>query len=160
MENHAFEEPSRVILAVKTRLLREMLRRAIDRSPYVHIVGEVQDGTRLLSMVQRKEAQWVIMSLQSGGKLPEAAGMLLATQPSVSILGITPDGSRVKMGWNEPRDETIAEGSDGRPIELKWVEPREAVLEDLTLDELIGVLREKAPGKYRAQNGEFNSQVH
>ena len=152
MKDDGFEQPSRVILAVKTRLLREMLSHAINRSPYVHIVGEAQDGMDLLSMVQRKEAEWVIMSLQPGSKLPKDAGMLLAAQPSVSILGITPDGSRVRMGWKEPREETIAEGPDGRSIELKWVEPHEAVLEDLTLDELIAVLREKAPGKYRAQD--------
>ena len=154
MKDRAFEQPSRVILAVETRLLREILSRAINRSPYVHIVGEAQDGMDLLSMVRRKGVEWVIMSLQPGSKLPKVAGMLLATQPSVSILGITPDGSRVRMGWKEPREETIAAGPDGRSIELKWVEPREAVLEDLTLDELIAILREKAPGRYKPQDGD------
>ena len=97
------------------------------------------------------------MSLQPGSKLPKVAGMLLATQPSVSILGITPDGSRVRMGWKEPREETIAAGPDGRSIELKWVEPREAVLEDLTLDELIAILREKAPGRYKPPYEDWDS---
>ena len=150
----ASEQPSRVILAVETRLLREMLSHAISRSPYVHIVGEVTDGADLLSMVQRNEVEWVIMSLQPDCRLPKDAGMLLAAQPSVSVLGITPDGSRVTVGWKEPREETIAEGPDGRSVELKWVEPNEADLEDLTLDELIAVLRQRAPGKYRTKDGD------
>ena len=157
MKDGAFEQPSRVILAVKTRLLREMLHHAINRSPYVHIVGEVQNGIDLLSMVQRKNAEWVIMSLLPGGKLPETAGILLAARPSVSILGITPDGSRVTMGWKEPCEETIAEGSDGRSIELKWVEPHEVDLEDLTLDELIAILQEAAPGKHGARAADLDS---
>jgi hypothetical protein len=152
MKDNTLEKRNRIILAVKTRLLREMLRHAIDRSPHLHIVGEAKNRMDLWSLVRRNEVEWVIMSLQPGSKLPKAAGRLLAAQPAVSILGITSDGSRVHMGWREPREETIAEASDDGPIDLSWVEPHEVVLEDLTLEELIGVLRGKAPGKYGAHD--------
>lgn len=135
------QQPSRIILANETRLLREMLRRAIARSPYLQVVGEVTDRANLSSRVEETDAQWVIVSLLPDGGIPETAETLLMENPSVAILAVAPDGSQLRVGWTEPCEKAIAVAPDGSPVKLRWTETHEKLLEDLSLEELITVLR-------------------
>lgn len=144
MEHSSIYQPSRIILAVETRLLRELLKRAITRSPFLKVVEEVSEGADLSAKVKRKEAEWVFVSLRPDGELPETAEILLANQPSVSIIAVAPDGSQVKLGWTEPCDCVIATAPDGSPIRLRWTESHQKVLTDLSFGELISVVRKGA----------------
>jgi hypothetical protein len=47
----------------------------------------------------------------------------------------------VRLGWSDPKQEVVAEGSNGESVELKWTQPNQEPLEDLSLDDLIAVLR-------------------
>jgi hypothetical protein len=141
MEPDESRNSRRVILAVETRLFHEMLRHAIDRSPGLMVVSDVEAGSDLATQVERQDAQWVILSLSPEGELPEEAEILLAERPEVSVLGVAPDGSEVKLGWSQPRGGTIAKGDNGEPVELKWTEPHQEALTDPSLPELIQVLR-------------------
>jgi hypothetical protein len=135
------QPPSRIILANGTRLLREMLKRAIIRSPHLRVVGEFTAETDLTSMVEETHAQWVIVSLLPDGEVPEVADTLLAEHPSVAVLAVAADGSQVRIGWTEPLEKAIALTPDGRPVQLKWTESQDKRLEDLSLDELIAIMR-------------------
>ena len=152
MNDLSTNRPSRIILAAEAGLLREMLRHVITRSPHLQIVGEAATRAQLLTMVKRTDAEWVIVSLLPGGKLPDAAGAALALRPSLAILGITSDASQVKMGWTELNTRTITGASDCAREEATWVHPREAILEELTLADLIAVLHEAAPGERARQD--------
>ncbi len=109
----------RVIVANEPRLFREMLRRAINKIPGLAVVGEVADLEALLPMLAETGAEWVIVSLTPSGQMPEGIEPLLVTCPSLRILGVAGDGSRVH---------------------IKWVEFHEESLEGLSLDELSALL--------------------
>lgn len=151
MKENPTQPPSRVILANETRLFREMLKRAIIRSPHLRVVGDVKAGTDLASMIEETDVQWVIVSLSPNGKVPEVANTLLAEHPSVAVLAVTADGSQVRIGWTEPCEKALALAPDGGQVQLRWTEIKDKRLEDLSLDQLITVLRKKAPDIFRAQ---------
>jgi protease I len=159
MQDNAIYQPSRIILALETRLLREMFGRAISRSPFLEVVAHVRNGEELLSIVKREDADWVFVSLQVDGELPIAAESLLADQPSVSIIGLAADGSQVKLGWTEICDREIATAPDGSPIRLRWTESHQKVLTDLSLGQLISVVRKGALWELAIQDVEGISDV-
>ncbi len=142
MAGNPTQQPSRVLLANDARLLREMLKCAIEKSPHIRVVGEVEvsDGKKLTTMVEERDADWVVLSLFPDGEIPGMAETLLMENPSVAVLAVAPDGSQLRVGWTELREETIAVAPSGNLVELKWTEPHEKLLEDLSLDELTKIL--------------------
>jgi hypothetical protein len=142
MGNYAIQQPRRVLLAVQPRLLREMLRHAILKSPYLRLVGEVCNGGELSPMVEAKDPQWVIVSLSPDGELPDAAERLWMAAPSISILAVASDGSQVKMGWKQPYQTSVDNGGNGKQMRFGWTESHEVFLEDLSLEGLMFVLRQ------------------
>jgi DNA-binding NarL/FixJ family response regulator len=114
----------RIILVNGSRFLHEMLKRVIEKTPDLQVVDEVADLTRLSPAIAHTDAQWVIMSLPLDGEIPEVVRSLLIAHPSVRILAMATDGSQVR---------------------IKWLESHEEALDDLSLDELIAVLRTQSP---------------
>lgn len=123
-------EPHRIILAGVPRFLREMLARAFEQAPGLWVVGEVAEMSQLSSAIERTGAQWIVVSLPPDGKMPPTITPLLAAHPSVRVLGVTNDGSQIKM---------------------QWVEPHEQTLESLSLDELIAILLADNPGQVKVR---------
>jgi hypothetical protein len=117
-------ETQRIILAGESRLLMEMLRRAISKSPGLEVVDQVADLANLPSAVERASAQWVIISLRPEGKMPEVVSHLLATHPSLLVLALAADGSHAR---------------------LEWMEPHEEIFDQLSLDELVATLHSGPP---------------
>ncbi len=153
MDEYARQNPTRIILAIQTRLLREMLERVIRRSPDHKLVCEVTDGPDLADLVEKQDAQWVIMSLSPQGDLPDNAEYLLAQQPGVFVMALAPDGSEVKVGWSEIHEEFISQADKEEPIVLRWTEPHQEALSDPSLPELLEVLRTGSGQDVQIGNG-------
>jgi hypothetical protein len=136
----------KIIMVDGSRFLREMLKRVIAKTPGLQLVDEITDLASLSSVIEQTGAQWMVVSYPPNGKLPEAVESSLATHPSVRVLALAADGSQVKMKWMEPRDSAVAVAADARLVKMKWVESREKILDDLSLDELIAILRADGPG--------------
>lgn len=115
-------QPRRVILANKPRLLREMLKRVIEKVPDLEVVGEVGDLAKSAALVEQTQAQWVVVSPSPAGNMPEAVELLFAARPSIRVLAVAGDGSQVM---------------------LKWVESHEEDLSGVSLDELVTILRRR-----------------
>ena len=120
-------QPRRIILANRPRLLREMLRRVIDRNPDLEIVGEIHDLTKSSNLIQQTDADWIIVSFSPSEGVPADAKALLHSHPSVSVLAVSRDGSRVRM---------------------RWVKAQEKVLDGLTLADLIELLHKRSSELY------------
>jgi hypothetical protein len=118
-------ETHRIVLAHDSRLLRGMLRHAIDKAPGLEVVGEISDLKLLLSTVEKKDPHWAITSLSRDGRVPEIADRVLDECSSVSILAVAIDGSLAKV---------------------KGVARREQILGCLSLEQLISVLVENSDG--------------
>lgn len=121
---NSIQQPCRIILANKPRLLRGMLKRVLQKVPDFQVVGEVLDPARLSATIEKTEAQWVVLSLSPAGNMPAMAETLLAVHPTICILAVAMDGSRVKV---------------------KRVEPHEQDLNGLLLEELLAVMRTQHP---------------
>jgi protease I len=159
MNDNPIYQPSRIILAIRTRLLREMLGRAVARSPFLEVVGTVGHDTDLLTAVKQNRVDWVFVSLQPDGTLPQEAQRLLVTQPSVSVIAVAPDGSQLILAWTEPCDSVIAKRRDGSAIRLHWTESHQKALSDLSLGELISVVRKGALWEFATRDVEGISDV-
>lgn len=111
----------KIILAGEPRFLREMLRQVINKTSGLQVVGEIDEIRELDEHLQQSNVDWIVMALRENGQVPEAAENLITQKfPSVRIMGVSSDGSRVKIAW----------------VGLKAAELEEASIEDLT-----GILR-------------------
>lgn len=112
-------QKNRVVLANESRLLRDMLKRAIDKTSDLEVVDEVLDPARLVPVVETRRAHWAIVSLSSDGSMPAVADRVVRQCTSASILGVAIDGTvaKIRSGTSDER-----------------------VLDHLSLPELISVL--------------------
>lgn len=114
----------RIILANSSRLLREMLNRALLKSRNLKVVKEVVDRAALQVALEGQPAEWLIMSLPEDKQIPAWIDAFMKEHPLIRIMAFAADGSRIRM---------------------KWIESREQDLSGLSLKELIRLL-ESPPG--------------
>lgn len=118
-------ESYRIVLANEPRLLRGLLHFALAKAAGLEVVDEISGASmnpaRLSDAVAQGNADWVIVSLWENGNLPPAIQRLVDSQPTLSVLGMAADGSRVKV--YEP-------GANGAQV-----------MPDLALSDLLATLR-------------------
>jgi chemotaxis response regulator CheB len=114
----------RILLVTEPRLLREMVERVIEKAPGLQVVGEIDDMTDLVPMIEETGADWLVVFLAPDEELPAGVQELLTSHPSVRVLVFASDGSQ---------------------IEMKWVEFHAKALDRINLEELISVLSNEYP---------------
>lgn len=91
-------QPRRIILADDSCLHRDIIRKLIVKAPDLELVGVASDLAGLLSVLRETEVEWIVLSLQPDLKIPHEIELNLMTEfPSVHILGLSMDGSRVRV---------------------------------------------------------------
>lgn len=58
---------------------------------------EIADESQLVKSLKGQQADWVIVTSEEGSSLPTAAESLLASQPTLSAVAVSPDGARVEV---------------------------------------------------------------
>jgi DNA-binding NarL/FixJ family response regulator len=90
----------RVLLVDGSLFLRDILRRVFEKTPGFSVVGEVNNFYNLPMNIRETHANWVVISLPPGGKLPDHFRTLMLTEfPSIRVMGISTDGSEVRVEW-------------------------------------------------------------
>ena len=97
----------RVILANGSRLLREMLRRVIDRTGHLEIVQEIPVHEELPSAIERLGPEWVFISLPSDQGARRRINVCIARYPAVRFVLFSPDNSSIKMKWQTVYEEDL-----------------------------------------------------
>lgn len=125
----------RIVLANESRLLRQMLHRVIEKTPDLDVAGQTANLAELPALVKQTDAHWAIVPLLADDAIPSDVKVLLVEEPSVRVLAVTVDGSRMVA---------------------KWVEAHEKELGDISLEELLTILRdertkEKAKFKFKKE---------
>ncbi len=123
-------EAHQIIVANEQRLLRDMLERIFRKTPDFEAIVTRDNPDHISHLLERTEAEWVIISLNGNGTMPSYVETLLEEHPKTRFLGMTADGSELKM---------------------KWVVPHKARLEDLSLSDLLDALRERAPWEIKME---------
>lgn len=93
-----------IVVANRPRFFRELLYRALTAAPDGFQVFELTDESQLAKTLKHHQADWVIVTSEETN-LPAAAESLLAAQPALSAVAVSPDGAHV---------EVIAAGKGGR----------------------------------------------
>jgi DNA-binding NarL/FixJ family response regulator len=117
------QTPIRVFLANQPRLVRQMLRRAIQRTPDLQVVGESGKADSILDVPEEMPVDWLIVSLTEQGTIPQQFLHLLERYPSLRVLGISLDGNEL----------ALEDGLSGEKRQLS----------DVSLTTLISLLQEK-----------------
>lgn len=79
--------PVRVVLADDHTLVRAGLRRLLEIIPNIEVVGEVDDGLALLTLVDRAQPHLVLMDISMPGLNGiEATGRMLKSWPNIRVL--------------------------------------------------------------------------
>jgi DNA-binding NarL/FixJ family response regulator len=117
-----------ILLANQPRMLREMLHRALDKTPDVRLVLETDKPKRIPKILDRVRADWLITSLDEEDQLPQPVREAIEQNPSVSVLGLSADGSHVEVRG--------ARSDDGNR------EGRRYSLENISLAELLTILED------------------
>lgn len=97
----------KIILANDSRLLREMLRRVLTRSPQLEIVAEIEDLHQLEFLLAQTRANWIIVSLTPEGEFPGTVRDLLRDHSTAHVLAIATDASTVKLLHMEPSERQV-----------------------------------------------------
>lgn len=90
----------RILLVDGSPFLRDILRRVLEKTTRCSIVGEIEFSENLSDMIRETHANLIIISLPPGSKLPRHFRTLMLTEfPSIRVLGISSDGSEVRLEW-------------------------------------------------------------
>lgn len=115
-----------ILLANQPRMMRETLHRVLEMTPDMRLVLETDEPKRIPRILDRVQTDWLIATLTEDEKLPEAVQTALEANPSVSVIGISADGSHVEVRG--------AENGEGKRERLRYS------LENITLAELLKIL--------------------
>jgi DNA-binding NarL/FixJ family response regulator len=97
----------RIVLASTSRLLRDMLKRILNRSDKLIIVREVTDQKELPSVLEHIHPEWVILSLSYDDRVPAWVDAFMVSHPSVRFMGLAMDGSKIKVKWLEVHEQEL-----------------------------------------------------
>ena len=99
----------RIILVNGSRLLHEMLNRALHKSDYLKVVKEITSQNDLPDAAEQHEAEWMVISLPPDTQFPEWIDAYLKRHSSMRVMAFASDGSGIRMKWLEKREKSISD---------------------------------------------------
>ena len=91
--------PVRVVVAIRPRLMRELLLMTIAGHPEIEIVAEIQEETDVANVVDGQEPDFLIVTLGDSDQLPPHCHALLRRHPDMKILAMAPDRNSSVFYW-------------------------------------------------------------
>jgi DNA-binding NarL/FixJ family response regulator len=119
-------EPRTILLVDGSRLLREMLRRVIDKTEGLRVVAEVEQADQLVETIKEYHPDWLILFQHTLRGMPGVIEHLLQENRDLQIAILSTNGKQARM---------------------KWIEYHDKALQDLTWSSLSQSLREEGSEK-------------
>lgn len=102
----------KIVLINGSRLFRGMLQRVIKRADGLKIEAVIDELSTASDVIQEVHPDWIIFTVDpDDDSIPEGINNILMDNPSLRLLVMRTDASKVRMLWNEPHDITL-EGKD------------------------------------------------
>ena len=89
-----------IILLNNSRLIRDMLRRVINKIQGLKLVAEVEKISDYPAIAQRVCADWTILLLDPEENIPVAVEQVIDHQSSMRLMAMAIDGSRVLVKYS------------------------------------------------------------
>lgn len=87
----------RIFLANRPRMVRQMLRRAIQRTPNLKVVGESEQDESIVDAPRWLSIDWLVVSLTERGEIPGQFLDMVRHHPSLRLLGISQEGDQLEL---------------------------------------------------------------
>jgi chemotaxis response regulator CheB len=100
-----------ILLADGSRLLREVVKRVIEKSAGLEVVGEIADVNQLPIALEKTKPDWIVYFLSPGNTLPESIKTIMKKNPAIRILEISMNGGQVKIEWLGLREKQLNDSS-------------------------------------------------
>lgn len=99
----------RVILANGSRLLREMLHRAIDKADHLEVVQEIPDWEGLSAALKLFDPEWVIVTQSYSHQSRKRLDSWMEDYPSVRFIFLSPHQNYITMKWQTSNEEEYSD---------------------------------------------------
>lgn len=93
------EKVTRVLMANRPKLMREVILAALADQPGVEIVGEVSDESDILPQVQATLPDLLVIALDENELRPPICDRLLREHPKLRIIAVAPRKDRTLYFW-------------------------------------------------------------
>lgn len=99
-------KPTRVLIANRPRLMRELLMATISDQPDIEIVGEIQEESAIGNAVDQTKPDFLIVALDRHDRLPNFCQSILQGHPEIKIIAIAADRNSTVFYWASLRIES------------------------------------------------------
>lgn len=89
----------RVLVAIRPRLMRELLMATIADQPDIEIVGEIGEEGELAAVVEQVRPDVLIVAMDEPEQRLGQCGFLLGRYPQMRILALAPEQNRALFYW-------------------------------------------------------------
>lgn len=90
---------TRVLVANRPRLIRELILAAIVNQPDIEVVGEVLNESELVDAIEESQPDVLILALDAAESREAQCGFLLGRRPQMRILALAPEENRGTFYW-------------------------------------------------------------
>jgi chemotaxis response regulator CheB len=91
--------PTRVVVANKPRLMRELVLETISQEPDVEIVAEIENESDIAQVVEKLKPDFLIIALDETDKRPPICDALLMQYPEMKILALAAERNISVFFW-------------------------------------------------------------
>ena len=92
-------QKTRVLVANRPRLMRELVLATFADQPDIEVVGETTNETEITELVERTRPDLLIMALEDPEARPGLCGFLLGRYPQMRILAVAPERDTSIFFW-------------------------------------------------------------
>ena len=93
------EKPIRVLVAIRPRLMRELILNTFADQPDIEIVGEVTDEADVPAAVDSALPDFLVLSQEGTGERPSVCDVVLRQHPALRIVAVAPDRNYSVHYW-------------------------------------------------------------
>jgi AmiR/NasT family two-component response regulator len=93
------ENPVRVLVANRPRLLREMVLTALAEQSGIDVVGEADDEREVPAMVAKTQPDFLLIGMEEGRRRPRLCDVLLKQFPRLRIIAVAPHSNLGVFYW-------------------------------------------------------------
>jgi len=87
-------QKTRVVVANRPRLMRDLVLATIGDQPDIEVVGETRNDDEIVELVERLRPDCLILALEEPEVRPGLCGFLLGRYPDLKILALAPEVNR------------------------------------------------------------------
>ena len=93
------ENPVRVLVANRPRLLREMVLSALAEQSGIDVVGEAEDEQEVPAMVAKTQPDFLLIGMEEGRRRPRLCDVLLKQFPKLRNIAVAPHSNLGIFYW-------------------------------------------------------------